>query len=109
MVGRYMATRDGVGQHMTAAETLAVPEGKGLRLVRFLWCGNDGTLRAKATARPALADRLRGGIGVTVATQAMNGLDHLQPLQGLGPVGGVRLRPCPGKFLRPPARPAGRG
>ena len=93
MVGRYMATRDGVGQHMTAEEILAVAEEKGLRLVRFLWCGNDGTLRAKATARPALADRLRGGIGVTVAMQAMNGLDHLQPLQGLGPVGEVRLVP----------------
>ena len=30
----------------------------GLRLVRFLWCGNDGTIRAKASARHGLEGRL---------------------------------------------------
>jgi glutamine synthetase len=40
-----------------------------------------------------LADRMRSGIGVTVAMQAMNGLDLLQPVDGMGPVGEVRLVP----------------
>jgi hypothetical protein len=31
----------------------------GLRLVRFLWCGNDGTVRAKASALEGLV----GGLG----------------------------------------------
>ena len=39
----------------------------GLRLVRFLWCGNDGTIRAKASGRHGLEGRLERGIGVTVA------------------------------------------
>jgi glutamine synthetase len=65
----------------------------GLRLVRFLWCGNDGTVRAKASAVSGLEDRIRTGIGLTVAMQAMNGLDQLQPVEGLGPVGEIRLIP----------------
>jgi glutamine synthetase len=62
-----------------------------LRLVRFLWCGNDGTIRAKASGRHGLEGRLARGIGVTRAMQAMNGLDELQPIDGLGPVGEFRL------------------
>jgi glutamine synthetase len=65
----------------------------GLRLVRFLWCGNDGTVRAKASARHGLEGRLESGIGLTVAMQAMSGLDQLQPVDGMGPVGEVRLVP----------------
>ncbi|MBV9363842.1 MAG: glutamine synthetase [Solirubrobacterales bacterium] len=78
---------------MTADELLATVEDRGVRLVRFLWCGNDGTVRAKASARHGLAGRLGSGIGLTVAMQAMNGLDHLQPVAGMGPVGEIRLVP----------------
>ena len=78
---------------MTADELLAAVEDRGIRLVRFLWCGNDGTMRAKASARHGLAGRLSAGIGLTVAMQAMNALDQLQPVAGMGPVGEVRLVP----------------
>jgi glutamine synthetase len=78
---------------VTPGELLATVEDRGVRLVRFLWCGNDGTVRAKASARHGLAGRLRSGIGLTVAMQAMNSLDHLQPVDDMGPVGEVRLVP----------------
>src|SRR6266516_2229327 len=65
----------------------------GLRFVRFVWCGNDDTVRAKASARRGLEGRLESGIGLTVAMQAMNGLDQLQPVEGMGPVGEIRLVP----------------
>jgi glutamine synthetase len=78
---------------VTADEVAEEAAAAGLRLVRFLWCGNDGTIRAKATSVPGLADCMRRGIGVTVAMQAMNGLDQLQPVPGFGPVGEVRLVP----------------
>ncbi len=65
----------------------------GLRLVRFLWCGNDGTVRGKASAIRGLEGRLESGIGLTVAMQAMNGLDQLQAVEGMGPVGELRLVP----------------
>jgi glutamine synthetase len=78
---------------VTADQLLATVEDMGIRLVRFLWCGNDGTMRAKASARRGLPGRLSAGIGLTVAMQAMNSLDQLQPVAGMGPVGEVRLVP----------------
>ena len=78
---------------MTADQIVARVDEAGLRLVRFLWCGNDGTARAKASGRHGLEGRLAAGIGLTVAMQAMNSLDRLQPVKGMGPVGEVRLVP----------------
>jgi glutamine synthetase len=76
-----------------------------LRLVRFLWCGNDGTVRAKASSRHGLEGRIRAGIGLTVAMQAMNSLDQLQPVEGMGPVGEIRLVPDPDTFRVLPYAP----
>ena len=78
---------------MTAGELVKKADEAGLRLVRFLWCGNDGTVRAKASGRHGLKGRLQSGIGLTVAMQAMSSLDQLQPVPGMGPVGEVRLVP----------------
>jgi glutamine synthetase len=78
---------------VTSAELLARADEADMRLVRFLWCGNDGTVRAKASGRHGLERRLAAGIGLTVAMQAMNSLDQLQPVDQMGPVGEVRLVP----------------
>jgi glutamine synthetase len=78
---------------VTIQELCSRADETDLRLVRFLWCGNDGTVRAKASGRHGLEDRLEAGIGLTVAMQAMSGLDELQPVPGMGPVGEVRLVP----------------
>ena len=90
---------------LDTAAIVRLAEEAGLRLVRFLWCGNDGTVRAKASGRHGLADRLEAGIGVTVAMQAMNGLDQLQSVEGMGPVGEVRLVPDPATFRVLPYAP----
>ncbi len=78
---------------MTAKDVVSSADEAGLRLVRFLWCGNDGTIRAKSSGRHGLKGRLESGIGLTVAMQAMSGLDQLQPVPGMGPVGEIRLVP----------------
>jgi glutamine synthetase len=78
---------------VTAADVVKRADEADLRLVRFVWCGNDGTVRAKASARRGLKGRLKAGIGLTVAMQAMNALDQLQPVPDMGPVGEVRLVP----------------
>ena len=78
---------------MTARDVAVRADEADLRLVRFLWCGNDGTVRGKASARAGLEGRLESGIGLTVAMQAMNALDQLQPVPGMGPVGEIRLVP----------------
>jgi len=90
---------------VTIEDVLAKADEAGLRLVRFLWCGNDGTVRAKASGRHGLEGRLRSGIGLTVALQAMNALDHLQPVANMGPVGEVRLVPDPDTFRVLPYAP----
>jgi glutamine synthetase len=70
----------------------------GVCLVRFLYCDNGGTIRGKTTALSGLGSRLSDGIGLTVAMMAMNSLDQLQSVDGMGPVGEVRLVPDPQSF-----------
>jgi glutamine synthetase len=88
-----------------AGDVAKLADEAGLRLVRFLWCGNDGTVRAKASARRGLEGRISSGIGLTVAMQAMNGLDQLQPVEGMGPVGEIRLVPDVATFRVLPYAP----
>jgi glutamine synthetase len=77
-----------------------------LRFVRFLWCGNDGTIRAKSSSRHGLEGRLSAGIGLTVGMQAMNSLDQLQSVEGMGAIGEVRLVPDLETFRVLPYAPA---
>jgi glutamine synthetase len=65
----------------------------GVRLARFLYCDNGGVIRGKTTAMRGLTSRLADGIGLTVAMMAMNSLDQLQAVEGMGPVGEIRLVP----------------
>jgi glutamine synthetase len=88
-----------------SADVVTQARDAGLRLVRFLWCGNDGTVRSKATGIAGLESRMKTGIGLTVAMQAMNGLDQLQPVEGMGPVGEIRLVPDPETFRVLPYAP----
>ena len=91
---------------MTADDVVRQADEAGLRLVRFLWCGNDGTVRAKASSSGVrLGASIRTGIGLTVAMQAMNSLDQLQPVEGMGPVGEIRLVPDPDTFRVLPYAP----
>src|SRR5204862_6530909 len=87
------------------SEIAARADEAGLRLVRFLWCGNDGTVRAKASGRHGLEGRLEAGIGLTVPMQAMSGRDQLQPGAGMGPVGEIRLVPALDTFRVLPYAP----
>lgn len=77
----------------------------GVRLVRFLYTDNGGVTRGKATHIDSLARRLNDGIGLTVAMQAMNMLDQLAPVEGMGPVGEIRLVPDPETFRVLPYAP----
>ena len=57
----------------------------GVKLVRFLYCGNDGLIRGKAAAIEALDGALEAGIGLTVAMQSFTMLDRLAPKAPLAP------------------------
>ncbi|MCG8346275.1 MAG: glutamine synthetase family protein [Chloroflexales bacterium] len=77
----------------------------GVRLARFFYCDNGGVIRGKTTAMPGLPDRLSDGIGLTVAMMAMNSLDQLQSVEGMGPVGEIRLVPDLDSFIILPYAP----
>jgi glutamine synthetase len=79
-------------------EVVDLAETAGVRLVRCLYTDNGGIIRGKATHVSGLRDRISDGIGLTVAMQAMNMLDQLAPVEGMGPVGEIRLSPDPNTF-----------
>ncbi len=90
---------------MDVAAVLEGAEEADLRLVRFLWCGNDGIVRGKGSGvrrpRGPARDRRRPHRGL----QAINALDQLQPIEGMGPVGEVRLIPDLDTFVVLPYAP----
>ena len=86
-------------------EIVAQAEASGLRLVRFLYCDNDGIIRGKSAGVRDLHDRLETGIGLTLAMQAFTMLDHLASVEGMGPVGEIRLVPDPSTFAIAPYAP----
>jgi glutamine synthetase len=86
---------------------LSLCQDAGVRLARFLYCDNGGVIRGKTTAMTGLPGRLRDGIGLTVAMMAMNSLDQLQAVEGMGPVGEIRLAPDPDSFALLPYVPHG--
>jgi glutamine synthetase len=89
-----------------AARVVQRAEAEGLDLIRFLYVDHGGVVRGKATSRSRLAERLTTGIGLTLAMQAMTMLDELQPVDGMGPVGEIRLLPDPDSFVALPYAPA---
>jgi glutamine synthetase len=80
-------------------------DAEGLDLIRFLYVDHGGVVRGKATSRSRLAERLETGIGLTLAMQAMSMLDQLQQVDGMGPVGEIRLAPDPASFVVLPYAP----
>jgi glutamine synthetase len=87
------------------ADAAARAEASGLELVRFLYADHGGIIRGKAATRPFLRARMASGIGHTVAMMAMSMLDSLQPVDGMGPVGEVRLVPDPTTLVPLPYAP----
>jgi glutamine synthetase len=93
MVRRYLSP-------MTEALRLAREDN--VSLVRFLYADHGGIIRGKAAARSRLDERIESGIGHTRAMMAMSMMDELQPVDGMGPVGEVRIKPDPNTFVTLP-------
>src|ERR1700704_5268470 len=90
---------------LTAGQAAEMARAAGLRLVRFLYCDNDGVIRGKCSGIADLETRLERGIGLTLAMQAFTILAHLAPDAGMGPVGEIRLSPAPATFVIAPSAP----
>src|SRR2546430_12443056 len=88
-------TTDAVDVDAKRREIVAQAEASGLRLVRFLYCDNDGIIRGKSAGIKDLRDRLGTGIGLALAMQAFTMLDHLASVEGMGAVGEMPVVPQP--------------
>jgi glutamine synthetase len=87
------------------ARVTARAHEESVSLVWFLYADHGGIIRAKAATSAMLPARMVTGIGHTVAMMAMSMLDHLQPVDGMGPVGEVRIMPDPATFVPLPYAP----
>ena len=85
---------------------VAVVREAGVHLTRLVWCGNDGTVRAKGVSTPRLEERLVGGVGLSRAQPAQNAHDSIADVPGMTPVGEFRLLPDPETLRVLPYAPA---
>src|SRR6266700_6307673 len=92
------------GREATARVTARAHE-ESISLTWFLYADHGGIIRGKAASAAMLPARMVTGIGHTVAMMAMSMLDQLQPVEGMGPVGEVRLMPDPATFTPLPYAP----
>lgn len=83
---------------LTIEEVVDRARADGVRLVRFLYCDTSGIIRGKTVHIDRLAGRMAEGIGLSRAQGAMNMLDQLVAVEGMEPVGEVRLLPDPDTY-----------
>jgi len=103
MVGRYpSAMTDAFSPAVSVQERATVDN---VALTRFLYVDHGGIVRGKAAATARLAERIESGIGHTRAMMAMSMMDELAPVEGMGPVGEVRIKPDISTFVALPYAP----
>lgn len=82
----------------TIDDIVARAAADGVRIVRFLYCDPCGVIRGKNVHVDRLASRMREGVGLTRAQNAVNMLEQLVHVEGMEPVGEIRLVPDPATY-----------
>ena len=77
----------------------------GVRLVRFEYCDVSGVARTKAIHVAQLEHKMLEGVGLTRAQMSINLLEQVIPIEGMEPVGEIRLVPDPATFTVLPWAP----
>ncbi len=77
----------------------------GVRLVRFEYCDVSGVARTKAIHVAQLEHKLLEGVGLTRAQMSIDLLEQVVPVDGMEPVGEIRLVPDPATFTVLPWAP----
>ena len=67
--------------------------GKQLRIIRMLYCDPAGVIRGKTVHGSQWASKQHEGVGLTRAQNAVNLFEDLIPIEGMEPVGEVRIMP----------------
>jgi glutamine synthetase len=83
---------------MDVNEVVAAARREDVRLIRFEYCDASGVARSKAIHVDQLAHKLVEGVSLTRAQMAINVLEQLVDIEGMAPVGEIRLLPDPATF-----------
>ena len=86
-------------------QLVAAARRAGVRLVRFEYCDVSGVARTKTVHVDQLAHKLVEGVNLTRAQMAINLLETLVDIEGMEPVGEIRLVPDPATFAVLPWAP----
>jgi glutamine synthetase len=78
---------------MKKKEVLKVAQEQNLRLIRFLYCDLAGVIRGKTVHASQLDSKIYEGVGLTRAQNAVNLFEDLVSVEGMEPVGEVRIVP----------------
>lgn len=90
-----VADRPGEAQDQRIREAVESARAAGVRLIRFEYCDVSGVARTKSIHVDQLEHKLLEGVSLTRAQMAINLLEQLVPIEGMEPVGEIRLVPDP--------------
>jgi glutamine synthetase len=90
---------------MNVHDVVASARRSDVRLIRFEYCDVSGVARTKAIHVGQLAHKLVEGVSLTRAQSAINLLEQLIDIEGMEPVGEIRLLPDPSTFTVLPWAP----
>jgi glutamine synthetase len=91
---------------LTPQEVVAAARRSGVKLIRFEYCDVSGVARTKAIHVAQLEHKLLEGVSLTRAQMSINLLEQVVHIEGMEPVGEVRLVPDPSTFSVLPWVPA---
>lgn len=90
---------------MQHSEVVEAAKNAGVTLIRFEYCDVSGVARTKAIHVDQLAHKLIEGVSLTRAQMAIDLLEQLVDVEGMEPVGEIRLVPDPATFTVLPWAP----
>jgi glutamine synthetase len=83
---------------MNVEEVVAAAKVAGVQLIRFEYCDVSGVARTKAIHVDQLRHKMLEGVSLTRAQSAINLLEQVIDIEGMEPVGEIRLVPDPATF-----------
>lgn len=87
---------------MNSNEVLADVDESNIRLIRFLYCDPAGVIRGKTVHASQFESKLSEGVGLTRAQNAVNLFEELIQVDGMEPVGEVRIIPDTATYTQLP-------
>lgn len=80
---------------MDHSEIVSAAREAGVKLIRFEYCDVSGVARTKAIHIDSLQSKLLEGVSLTRAQMSINLLEQVIDIEGMEPVGEIRLVPDP--------------